>query len=471
MDLHISLNRGRTRSAAIYGQIRDAILDGRLRAGEALPSSRALASRLEVSRNTVVEAFERLRAEGFLDTRVGSGTFVRDGIAVRAPSTRDRSPLQPRVVWDEIPAGGDLSATSARYDFRPGIPDARHFPFPAWRSRLARQFRPNRVGSGAHIGPAGHAALREAIARRISLSRGVSATAQDVFVTSGSQQALDLLARTLLEPGEAVAVEDPGYPLTWRALQAYGCRVHGVPVDEEGLVVSAIPAGCRMVYVTPSHQYPLGVAMSMDRRQALIEWADHAGAFIVEDDYDSEFRFGSRPLESLQGLDSTGRVIYLGSFSKVMLPILRIGFAVLPPPLHSAFGKAKYLADWHTEVPGQAAIAEFMDDGLLGRHIRRMRRIYARRHERLLEILERDFRDVLEPVPGHGGLHIAAFLRNGAAHDDTKLAERAAGEEVAVFPLTYHFRTHLPRPGLLFGYGAIRTVDIEAGLARLLRCF
>jgi GntR family transcriptional regulator / MocR family aminotransferase len=470
MDLHISLRRGRTLSAEVYRQIRDAILTGKLRGGEALPSSRALAGRLDVSRNTIMEAFDRLRAEGFLETRVGSGTFVRAGIASRPTSGLEDSPLRARAAWRDIPDGKDLSATSPRFDFRPGIPDARLFPFPGWRARHARQLRLERVGKGSHIDAGGHPALRHAVARHVSLSRGVRATAKDVFVTNGSQQALDLLIRVLLEPGDRVAVEDPGYPLTGRALQAYGCRVCGVPVDENGLVVAAIPDGCRMVHVTPSHQYPLGMAMSMDRRQALIEWARRADAVIVEDDYDSEFRFAGRPLEPLQGLDTTGRVIYLGSFFKVMLPTLRIGFAVLPEPLHSAFRKAKYLADWHTEVAGQVAIAEFIDDGLLGRHIRRMQRVYARRHDRILEILQRDFRSRLEPVPAHGGIHVAALLQDAEPRDDAKLADGASGLGVAVFPLSYHFRDHLPRPGLLFGYGAIATGDIDEGLDRLRRC-
>lgn len=470
MDLHISLTADRGRSSAIYRQIRDAVLTGKLRGGDGLPSTRTLAARLQVSRNTVVEAYERLRAEGFLEPRVGAGTFVRHGIGTRPPSGLAASPLRPRNHWERIPEGRDLSAVSPRFDFRPGTPDARLFPFPAWRARLARQIRPGRVGKGAHIGAAGHPELRASIARHVSLSRGVRATPEDVFVTNGSQQALDLLIRVLLEPGDLVAVEDPGYPLTHRAFRSHGCRVRGVPVDDEGLVVAAIPDGCRWVQVTPSHQYPLGVAMSMDRRKALLDWAETAGGVVVEDDYDSEFRFGGRALEPLQSLDVTGRVIYLGSFSKVMLPTLRLGFAVLPEPLHSAFRKAKYLADWHTGVPLQAAAAEFIDDGLLGRHIRRMQRVYSRRHERILEVLRRDFRQWLEPIPAHGGLHVTARLLNAEGEDDARLAKRAADRGVGIFPLSYHFHDRAPEPGLLFGYGAISTDMIDEGLALLSHC-
>ncbi len=471
MDLHISLVPGQGYSAAIYNQIRDAILTGKLPGGTALPSTRALGRRLDLSRNTVLEAYERLRAEGFLETRKGAGTYVSYGIEPRAPLGLGASPLRPRERWNRIPEGRDLSATTPRYDFRPGIPDARLFPFPEWRTRLSRQIRGSRVGSGAHIDAAGHPTLRESIARHISVSRGVRATPPDVFVTNGSQQALDLLIRVLLDPGDPVAVEDPGYPLTGRAFQAHGCRVVGVPVDDDGVVVEALPDECRMIYVTPSHQYPLGVAMSMARRQALLEWAERVNGVIVEDDYDSEFRFGGRPLEPLQSLDTTGRVIYLGSFSKILLPTLRLGFAILPEPLHSAFRKAKHLTDWHTPVPEQGAAASFIDDGLLARHIRRMQRTYAQRHERILEILHGELAHHLESIPAHGGLHVAARLRQGAPGDDTELARRAQDHDVAIFPLTYHFTSAPPQPGLLFGYGAIAFEDIEAGMDRLARCF
>ena len=209
----------------------------------------------------------------------------------------------------------------------------------------------------------------------------------------------------------------------------------------------------------------------MERRLRLLEWARESGAWIVEDDYDSEFRFGGRPLEPLQGLDTTGRVIYLGSFSKVMLPTLRLGFAVLPTPLVAAFGKAKYLSDWHTGVPVQGAAAEFIDDGLLGTHIRRMQRAYGRRHDRILEILDRDLGRWLEPVPAHGGLHVTARLRRAEAEQDVEVARRARDQGVEIFPLSYHFRDQPPEAGLLFGYGAITTEDIEEGLDLLSRCF
>ena len=320
------------------------------------------------------------------------------------------------------------------------------------------------------IGAAGCPDLRSAIARHVGVARAVRVTADDVIVTNGSQQAIDLIARVLLEPGDAVAVEDPCYPLPRRAFQAYGCRVAGVPVDAEGLVVDAIPNGTRLVYVTPSHQYPLGMAMSMARRQALLEWARRADAIIVEDDYDSEFRFGGRALEPLQSLDGSGRVLYVGSFSKVMLPTLRLGFLVAPAPLRAALRKARYLTDWHTAVATQSAAALFIDDGLLAHHIRRMRRVYEERHERVRAILDCTFRDRLTPLPSVGGLHLAALLdRDGDARDHA-IAEKARAAGVAVLSLSYHYVSMPPRPGLLIGYGAIATDRIEEGLRLLRRC-
>jgi GntR family transcriptional regulator/MocR family aminotransferase len=267
VDLHITLNDPRQVSRDVYRQIRDAIMEGRLRSHETLPSRRELARRLQVSRTTVMLAYERLRAEGFLASRAGAGTFVSDGIRPRSPTGHTGSPLRLRPIWNDVPEGRDMSATQADFDFRPGIPDVSRFPFAPWRARLSRQLYHGTVGAGAHIGAAGHPAFRRAIARHIGLSRAVRATEDDILVTSGSQQALDLIARVLLQPGEMVAVEDPGYPLPRRAFHAYGCRVASVPVDRDGLVVDAIPDEARLVYVTPVparhadvHEAPAGAA-------------------------------------------------------------------------------------------------------------------------------------------------------------------------------------------------------------------
>jgi GntR family transcriptional regulator/MocR family aminotransferase len=467
VDLHVSLEGRSDLCGQVYRQIRAAIADGLLRPGDTLPSTRELARRLAVARNTVAVAYDRLTAEGFVRSRAGAGTYVSPRVGSPAQRSRTGSPLRARPVWDRMTEPPDMSSVDAEFDFRTGIPDAARFPYAAWRTLVAAQLRASAVGNGAHIGSAGHPALRAAIARHIGVSRAVRAAADDVLVTNGSQQAVDLLARVLLEPGDVVAVEDPGYPPPRRAFTAAGARVVGVPVDAEGLVVDRLPDTARLVYVTPSHQFPLGPAMSLPRRLALLDWADRVGAAIVEDDYDSEFRYGGRPLEPLHRLDHTGRVVYVGSFSKVLLPTLRLGFLVAPEPLHGALRRAKHVTDWHTEVPVQAAAARFLDEGHLARHVRRMRGVYGARHQLITSVLAGELADHLRAVPSAAGLHVAALLRRH--QDDAAVARAAAADGVALLPLSACAVSAPAPPGLLLGYGGIPTDRIAVGLRRLRR--
>ena len=468
MDLHISLDGPGDLAGKMYSQIRTAIVAGRLQPGERLPSSRELARRLAVSRTTVGVAYDRLLAEGFVRGRVGAGTFVSAPAHPRPEDGPRDSPLRPRPVWDRLPMPLTMSKLRPAFDFRAGVPDASRFPFPIWRTLLTAQMRPATVGSGSHIDAAGLPALRTAIARHIGVSRAVRVVADDVFVTSGSQQAVDLVARVLLEPGDRVAVEHPGYPPVHGAFVAHGARVAAVPVDAEGLVVEALPDYARLVYVTPSHQFPLGVVLSLRRRLALLAWADRTGAAIIEDDYDSEYRYGGRPLEPLHSLDHTGRVLYVGSLSKVLLPTLRLGFVVAPAPLHDALRKAKHVTDWHTEVPTQGAAARFIADGHLGRHIRRMRAVYAPRHQMIRTALAGPLGAHLEVVPSAAGLHLAATLRDGG--DDMVVVARAHARGVAVQPLSGCRITADGPTGLILGYGAIPLEHVEEGLRRLGEC-
>jgi GntR family transcriptional regulator / MocR family aminotransferase len=489
VELHVSLVGRRDLAGQVYRQVRAAVLERRLRPGDRLPSSRELAARLGVSRNTVVVAYDRLVAEGFLAARGGVGTRVSDQVrALAVPGARTVDAWLPvRPVWGLVPDPPELMGPQPRFDFRAGIPDAREFPFATWRALMAKQFRRSAIRSGAYGDPAGDLGLRDATARHIAVSRGVRATGADVVVTSGVQQAIDLLARVLLEPGDTVAVEDPGYGPVMLLLRTVGARVVGVPVDSEGLVVDALPREARLVYVTPSHQFPLGTAMSLSRRLALLEWAERHRAVVVEDDYDSEFRYAGRPIEPLHSLGDGGRVLYVGSFSKALLPILRLGFVVVPPSLHAPVRKAKLVADWHTELPLQAALAEFIEQGLLARHIRRMRRIYAERHHRVTTVLRRDFADHLAPIPSLAGLHVSALLTHPHGHD-VALADRARTLGVEVWPLSQFAISNRPaisppgsppgtghrnppRQGLLVGYGAIPTDRIDAGLYLLRCCF
>jgi GntR family transcriptional regulator / MocR family aminotransferase len=467
VDLHVSLNGRSDLSGQIYRQVRSAVLDGRLRQGELLPPSRELARRLAVGRNTVTMAYDRLAAEGFVAGRVGAGTYV---IGEPHPSTTLAAapcgPLRPREIWEQLPDPPDLDAT-CRYDFRTGMPDARLFPYQRWRALISRELRPSAIGAGIYGDPAGHPGLRAAIARHVGLARAVRATADDVIVTNGTQQAMFLLARVLLEPGSTVAVEDPGYIPPRDVLSSLGVHVAGVPVDAEGLVVDAIPSAARMVYVTPSHQYPLGMPMTLSRRMALLRWAVRCGGVIVEDDYDSEFRFGGRGIEPLQSLDRSGRVCYVGSFSKVMLPTLRLGFVIAPPELRSALRKAKYVTDWHTALPSQAALARFIDEGALSAHVRRMRHVYRERHELITNTLNGELRPWLTPIQSAAGLHVSALATSHTVADLFQITEQLRGAEMAIHPLSMFEVGPQRLAGLIIGYGMISAADIVPGLALL----
>ena len=473
MDIHVTLEGRGDLSARIYRQLLDAILDGRLRSGERLPPTRELARRLDVSRNTVAVAYERLAAEGVLSGRIGAGTYVsaepvRSADARHAPAGTG---VQPRPVWKLLPAAATPTRPStAAYDFRVGSPDARLFPFTTWRRLIARELRPGRLKWETYGDPGGHAGLRDAIARHVGVSRTVRADADDVIVTQGAQQAFDLIGRVLIGPGTCVAVEDPGYPPARQLFLSLGARVVSVPVDDEGLVVSAIPRTAQLIYVTPSHQFPLGTPMSLQRRTALLEWAERRGAVVIEDDYDSEFRFEGRPLDPLQRLDRTGRVIYVGSFSKVMLPTLRVGFLIAPASLQPALRSAKRLSDWHGELPTQAALARFIDQGLLARHIRKVAREYATRHAQIVEAIQNGFDGRLRPVPSVAGLHVTGEVVSGVSLDVEQVVRRAEALGVIVRTLA-DFSAHSSRTGLVIGYGTIATDKIQEGMRRLARCF
>ncbi|HEX3249948.1 MAG TPA: PLP-dependent aminotransferase family protein [Pyrinomonadaceae bacterium] len=472
MEFQVNLVGRKNLSGEIYRQIRNAIGDGRLRPGDCLPASRDLAHSLKVSRTTVTVAYDRLAGEGFLVSRIGAGTFVNNQLVRTTREEKRRrvdGSLKPRAVWDSITLSRAFDKP-AQFDFRTGLPDASLFPHETWRRLVVRALRVEAVAGGVYSEPAGYRGLREAIARHIGVSRGVQISADDITITSGAQQSLDLIARALLAPGDRVAVEDPGYHPPRFLFQSLGAVIHGVPVDDEGIIADQLPRNARLVYVTPSHQYPLGVTMSLPRRLALLDWADRNNAAIIEDDYDSEFRFEGRPVEPLHTIDVSGRVVYIGSFSKTLLPTLRLGFIATPPSCTSAVHKAKYVADWHTSMVLQVALAQFIDQGAFARHIRKVRRVYTERHERVVQILKKDFADHLEVIPAVAGLHIAAMARSASVDQISDVALRAAEVGVLVQRLA-KFAINAPHPGLLFGYGAIPTSRIPEGLSLLRSCF
>jgi GntR family transcriptional regulator/MocR family aminotransferase len=471
IEIHVSLVGRRNLTVEIYRQLRAAIVEGRLRRGERLPATRDIAKRLSVSRTTVMEAYDRLVSEGYVESRVGAGTYVAAEFAAAGGSIGPATgALRPAPVWASIPTSRAF-LRPAEFDFRAGIPETRFFPFDSWRRLQGREWRRSAIGKGIYGDPAGDAGLREAIARQVAVARGVRASADDVVVTNGTQQAVDIIARTLLSPGDTVAIEDPGYPPPRLLFRTLGMRTVGVRVDREGIVVDEIPVGTKLVFVSPSHQFPLGTAMSLRRRLALIQWVDEHDAAVLEDDYDSEFRLTGRPIEPLQMLDGTGRVIYAGTFSKTMLATLRVGFVVVPESIRQAARAAKFVTDWHVSLPTQRALAAFIADGLFARHVRRMRGVYRERHDRIEALLARDFGRELEILPGAAGVHLAAVARTWSVEQIAEAIRRAADAGVAVQELATFAVGPDKRAGLLFGYGAIATEQIEEGLHRLRLAF
>jgi len=468
MELHLTLDHARDLTAQIVHQIREAIQDGRLEAGQRMPPTRLLAEQVGVARKTVTTAYERLVAEGWLAARVGDGTYVGAGLSrprVVEPATQMLPAGVQRWMAIETPllvAG----AGHARYSFQPGQADAARFPHDAWARCVRAALASERARPAVPADAAGEMPLRRAISRHIAFTRGVLSAPTDVLVTSGAQQGIDLMARLLLGPGTVVAMEDPGYPMARAMFQGTGARVAAVPVDAEGLVVDALPPDAAMVYVTPSHQSPLGVPMSIARRQALLDWAMRRHAVILEDDYDSEFRYGGQALDALQTLDRHGRVVYLGTFSKTLLANLRGGYMVVPSWLMPAARKVKHLMDWYTATLTQQALARFMAEGHLLRHIRRSHTRHAQRRARLLARLDTDLAPWLEPLPASAGFHLAARLRVPLRSETLVSLARLADLELATLdPFYADPPEHCV--GLLFGFGAIDLLDIDPALDRL----
>ena len=469
MELHVVIEGDKDLSGQLYRQLRDAIRSGRLAVDEQLPPSRLLAGQLGISRKTVSEVYARLTFEKLLVGRVGTGTFV----AAQAPARMTLAPARPlashSVVekWRTLvlPLRHPPVAGSARYEFIGGSPAIELFPHADWRRCTLHALR-EIARTRALYGPAeGQPELRKAIARHVGFARGVRCTPQDVVVTGGAQQALALLARVLVEPGSTAAVEEPGYPQARLVLAAHGAQVVGVPVDEEGLVVDAIPADARLIYATPSHQFPLGMPMSAARRRALLARAGEIGAIVVEDDYDSEFRYEGRPTDSLQGMDDTGNVALVGSFSKTMSPSLRLGYVIAPPAVAQAVANMKHLVDWHTPTQTQLALAKFMSDGDLQRHIRRCHAAYAERRERLRARFADDLAPWFEAVPTVAGFHMAALARRPL--DMATLLNLARRVDVGLYPLAGFHHFGPPRDGLMLGFGVIAASDIDPALDRV----
>ena len=451
---------------ALYGQLKAAILDGRLAVGSQLPPSRKLADSLGVSRNTVVSVYDLLISEGYLTSRMGAGAFVAPVAAVFPKSSSPPSAGPGRLDPEPTIAAG---AGKSVADFRLGSPDLTGFPFAIWQRMTSRVIRRFSRGQGGYRDPAGSRRLREAIALHVSATRAVACDPDDILVTSGAQQAFDLLARVVVAAGRrVVAVEEPGYPPMRAAFEAAGATLLPVPIDRDGMMVDRL-TGAQVVYVTPSHQFPLGVSLAPERRRALLAYAEAHDAVVIEDDYDGEFRFAGRPLDALQTLDRQGRVFYVGTFSKSLFPELRIGFVVAPSWARETLLRARQIADWHGPIMEQESLAEFIAEGHLVRHVRRMRKIYGERRLCLIDALERHCSNWLELVPSAAGLHLAAEFRR--SDDGALVARRAKEAGVLIETLERYALTTPHLRGFCFGYGRIAAEAIDPAIKRIAGLF
>lgn len=453
---------------ALHRQLRAAILDGRLAAGTQLPATRPAATALGVSRNTVAGVYDLLVAEGYIAARRGAKATVTALPRRPRPAAARRmsgdAPLNPawRTPFLGFQPAGDPQGPS----FRIGIPDCRHFPHETWRRLTGRALRALSRRPFSYAPTQGLPELREAIARHVAFARAVACRPDDVIVTSGAQQAFDLLARALVTPGKTtVAVEEPGYPPMRAAFAAAGARLVPVPVDHEGLCVERLPDAARIVVVSPSHQSPTGVALTLRRRSELLEFAHRRGAAVIEDDYDGEFRFGGRPLDALQTLDRDARVFYVGTFSKSLFPALRKGFVVAPAWARVALVTVKHCADSHSDAITQSVLAAFIRDGHLARHLRRMTAIYAGRRAVLLEGLEQELASWLAPIPSEAGMHLSARVLRKAGAARLIAAARRCAPGVASHD-DYAMEAGCA-PALTFGYGVIDGKEIRPALIRL----
>jgi GntR family transcriptional regulator / MocR family aminotransferase len=480
-DLLLDLDR--RSPTPLYRQLYDAlqtrILSGQLKPGTRLPSTRELASSLEVSRNTVMETFTQLMAEGYLESTMGSGTRVSsvlpdhlltarlDVQRPTEPSPHPRLSRSGQLISGVPPV--PLRNWRRPVAFYPGIPAYELFPAKTWRTLLTRHWSDQPDRELLDYGdPGGYAPLREAIADYLQASRRVSCEADQVIVVGGSQQGLDLAARVLLDPGDSVWVEDPGYPGACSVLAVAGARLVPVPVDDDGIDIDEGLRRCpdpRLAYVTPSHQFPLGHTMSLTGRLRLLDQAAKAETWIIEDDFDAEFRYSGRPLPALQGLDDSGRVIYTGSFSKSLFPSMRVGYLVVPRPLVDVFLTARALTDRHRPTLDQAVLADFLNEGHFLRHLRRLRVAYAQRQEALLEALDKHLDGEVNVDADAAGTHLIAWLTDGLS--DSSISDRAAEDGTSAPPLSHWALDRTDTNALVLGYTGFSVPTIRYRAKRL----
>jgi GntR family transcriptional regulator / MocR family aminotransferase len=461
----------------IYDAYRTAIVDGALRPGQRIPSTRALASEIGVSRFPVLNAYAQLLAEGYFESSVGSGTVVSSSLpepiasnetvgarlaASRSgprPAARRSSILPHREFYPWLRGWGAFSVGQVAFD---------QFPLQIWSSLVARCCRKMNAKSFHYGEQLGSKALRETIASYLRTARSLRCEPEQVMIVSGSQQALEISARVLLDPGNRVWVEEPGYGLARDVFTLSGCHLVPVPVDNEGLDVAAgikCYRKARAAFVTPSHQFPLGVTMSASRRFQLLEWAQNTGSWIIEDDYDSEYRYESLPIASLQGVDANARVIYIGTLSKVLFPSVRLGYIVIPPDLVDRFLTIRRTMDICPPSFYQEVLADFIDEGHFARHIRRMRVLYRERRSALVESIGKELGSMVEVLGDEAGMHLTVALPHGSR--DVEIAEEAARQNLWVWPLSPSYLSEVSRPGFILGFASTTVAEIPRAVREL----
>ncbi|MBL8341470.1 MAG: PLP-dependent aminotransferase family protein [Rubrivivax sp.] len=472
----------RPMSSQLHHALRELILTGAIAVGERLPASRTLARELKLSRTTVIEAFDRLTAEGLIESRVGAGAFVSAALSAPRPRALPRKetlltqpPRLAATVQQRLPQLADRSQLPrAARAFTTALPAFDEFPMAQWARLAARHWRSPRAGVMGYGEPLGHAPLREAIALHLRANRGIVCDAAQVFIFGGAQQAFSLVAELLLDPGDAVWFENPGAIGARNSLVAAGAQLVPVRVDEQGLDVPeglALAPRFRLAFVTPSHQQPLGVVMSLTRRFALLQAAEEAGAWVIEDDYDGEFSFGGEPLPTLKSVDAGERVVYVGTFSKSLFPSLRLGYLLAPPALVPALEALMCRVLPGVPTHTQAVVAEFIGEGHFSAHLRRMRRLYAERHEALQRAAATHLEGALCVVRSASGLHTVAHFASGfgAARDEHALVAAAAARGVTLSPIGRYVIAPVPEAqrGVVLGFGGIAPGPIDKGVRAL----
>ena len=458
----------------LYAALRDAILDGRLRPGVKLPSTRDLARRYALARGTIVTAFENLKAEGYLAGQVGSGTYVSEvlpeSLLQAGPGVRNatsRASRRPRRLSDIARRAEAFAPSTApvAHAFRTNQPALNLFPTTLWAQVAGRRLRRASIALLKGCPTAGYPPLQQVLANYLGASRGVICAPEQIAIVSGVQEAIDLVARLVLNPGDSVCIEDPGYVGATRAFAALGASMVHVPLDREGMTLPRLKRGASLAYVTPAHQFPMGVTMSLARRLALLDWARRTGTLILEDDYDGEYRFAGTPVPALQGLDRHGSVIFAGSFSKVLFPSLRVGYLVVPSDLVDRLQAVKSLATRHAPLFEQAILCDFMSEGHFGRHVRRMREVYGERRAALVRAVRDHLEDFVEISPVEAGLQTPVTFRRRI--DATAIVDAASRRGVQVVPLSRYSSRPLDRDGLLLGFAAVSAAEIARGAKEL----